>query len=536
MKKNYLLKMCALAIVLLHLNAFASESIHPSTKEEPVKAKAFASVTDPGWSYTYSDGIEVELISLGLKNNIPTTLNLGTLDDIERVVVEIVYKGNNPGTTIQVQDDSGNNYSATRVVSAGGSSNVWYYRTELPATTSINYTNTSQSNHAQSMLAYVFRKKNNGTASSGVFTAMGGYNNIETATIPIQTDSGPRTVTVELPISELTPDGRYIHIEVSAADGSFVELTETIDSFPSGECCIKVFELTMSNVAGNVDEIEIKIDTRRNKNGHAGGQSWVMGGSVKTNVKSSCVEFDTELPTADNFTDYILIEDMSQLPVVTFSDNCSAVTIEYKQYKSRESCDIDFNTSNTDSNIIFNGVTPNNEYTYNKGHYVQVLDSSAKIFGKMRNNADANSGFDTALYFEKVMGYALWINAGGEVGNAADIDRHKFANVDFTQANSLIGFGTHTNDNIALANTNSHYLDIGPRDRFGYPNVAFTLSYTGNVNGQTIPNGQHIEMDSAFTKCVKARDGADLWVREWTVTDAAGNVAVFVQRVEIEIY
>ncbi|MDY7394163.1 hypothetical protein UMM65_02840 [Aureibaculum sp. 2210JD6-5] len=536
MKKNYLTQMLVLVLLLSQLTAFSNEKPKPTSKEIPIKSNVFTSATDPGWSYTCDDGIEVELLSIGLKNNVPATLNIGDVTDMERIVVEIVYKGNNPGNTIEIEDASGNKYAATRVVPTGGSSNVWYYRTELPATTAINYSNTSEAKHAQSMLAYVFRKKNNGTASSGVFTALSGYNNIETTTIPIQTDSGPRTVTVELPISELTPDGRYIHIEISAADGSFAELTETISSFPTGECCIKIFELEMTNVAGTVDEIEVKIDTRNNKNGQTvNGQSWVMGGAVKTNVRCSCVENDTELPTANNFIDYILIEDMSQLPEVTFSDNCSEVTIEYRQYKSRESCDVEFNTTNTNSSIVFNGMQSNKEHYWDKGHYVQALDRTAKIFGKMRNNVDTNSGWDTEIYFGEVMGYALWINAGGQVGTAADKDRHKYANVDFTKPNSFIGFGTNANDNIELVNSNPHYLDIGPRDRYGYPNVSFMISYSGNVGGQAIPSGEHIKMDAAFTKCVRARDGADLWVREWTVTDAAGNVAIFVQRVEIEI-
>lgn len=536
MKNNYVTQLVVLVLILSQLMVFANEKPKSTSKKIPIESNSFTSTTDPGWSYTCDDGIEVELLSLGLKKNVPATLNIGDITDMERVVVEIVYKGNNPGNTIEIEDASGNKYPATRVVPSGGSSNVWYYRTELPATTSISYSNTKEAKHAQSMLAYVFRKKNNGTASSGVFTALSGYNNIETTTIPIQTDSGPRTVTVELPISELTPDGRYIHIEISAADGSFAELTETIDSFPSGECCIKVFEISMSNVAGTVDEIAIKIDTRNKKNGQTvNGQSWVMGGAVKTNVRCSCVEFDTELPTADNFTDYILIEDMSQLPEVTFSDNCSDVTIEYQQYRSRESCNIDFNTTNTTSNVFFNGVQSNKEYAWNKGHYVQVLDGSVKIFGKITNNAIANSGWDANLNFENLVGYNTWVSGGGQTGTAADKEQHKYANVDFTKTNSLKGFGSFKDDSVQLLNVEPHYLDIGPRNAYGYPSAKFLLSYTGTVDGQTVPNGENIEMDAALTKCVRGRDGAQLWVREWTVTDAAGNVAVFVQRVEIEI-
>ncbi|MDX5584143.1 MAG: hypothetical protein QNK20_04335, partial [Aureibaculum sp.] len=252
-----------------------------------------SSSTDPGWSYTCTDGIEVELLSVGLKNNIPASIDIPDLEIVDRIVVEIVYKGNNPGETIEIEDADGNSYPATRMVPAGGSPSVWYYRTEMPITSSINYSNTLYANKAQSMLAYVFRRKNTGMGSSGVFTAIGGYNNIETLTIPIVTDSGPRSVSVELPVSELTDDGRYIHIEVSAADGSYDELTETINDFPSGNCCIKVFTLNLQNVAGNIDEVEVKIDTRNKKNGQTvNGQSWVMGGAVKTDVMCSCVDFD----------------------------------------------------------------------------------------------------------------------------------------------------------------------------------------------------------------------------------------------------
>ena len=167
-------------------------------------------------------------------------------------------------------------------------------------------------------------RKNNGIGSSGVFTAVGGYNNIQTIKIPITTDVGPRSVDVELPVSELTPDGRYIHIEVSAADGSFAELTERIYDFPDGQCCIKVFELTLDSVAGNVDEIEIKIDTRNGQNGCQNGQSWVMGGAVKTDVYCSCVNDETPPePDAMSLADLTGECSVEEPSAPTATDNCA---------------------------------------------------------------------------------------------------------------------------------------------------------------------------------------------------------------------
>jgi len=525
MKKNYVFKTLTIAMFFISLTAFSKEGKPPASEIIPVNSNAVASATDPSWSYTCEDGIEVELLSLGLKNNVPATINVSNLNEVERVVVEIVYKGNNPGATIEIQDASGNSYTADRVVPQGGSSNVWYYRTELPATATVNYTNTTSASSAQSMLVYVFRKKNNGTASSGVFTALSGYNNIETTTIPIQTDSGPRTVTVELPISELTPDGRYIHIEVSAADGSFVELTESITpaSFPTGKCCIKVFELKMTNVAGNIDEIEIKIDTRGYENGQSvNGQSWVMGGAVKTNVRCSCVEFDTELPTANNLIDHIIIEDMSQLPVVTFSDNCSEVTIEYNEYISRESCEIDF-ANVADSNILLN----DKKYHWNKGYYSQEIYGSTKILGRIVDNTNPNSGWNAEIFFDKLKGYTTWVGSGGQTGSDADNVHRKYAAIDFNKAYMLSGFGNNATSNLELSNTaNSNYMEKGLKN--GVYGIGFWSSYQGNGSGDIL-------MEASLTKCVKARDGTDLLVREWTVIDAAGNTGIFVQRVEIQI-
>ncbi len=323
MKKSYLL--CALICTYLISSPTYADPIKEKLEVKKSNNSSYVtSVSNTGWSYTCKDGIDVELLSLGIKNNVPASLAIVNSENVDHIIVEIVYKGQNPGSTITILDNEGNSYTANREVPAGGSSNVWYYRTELPATSSINYNVTNKKDKAQSMLAYVFRNKNNGIGSSGVFTAIGGYNNIETIKIPITTDSGPRSVSVELPVSELTPDGRYIHIEVAAADGSFAELTELINSFPDGQCCIKVFELNLTDVAGYVDEIVITIDTRNGKNGCNNGQSWVMGGAVKTDVHCSCVN-DTTPPEPDATSLADLTDECSvAAPTApTATDNCA---------------------------------------------------------------------------------------------------------------------------------------------------------------------------------------------------------------------
>ena len=134
MKKIYFM------YILLCTFLISPNSHSSNTKEKlPVKKSDSGtyyvnSSTDPGWSYTCTDGIEVELLSVGLKNNIPASIDIPDTDIVERIVVEIVYKGNNPGETIEIEDADGNLYPATREVPSGGSSSVWYYRTEMPVT------------------------------------------------------------------------------------------------------------------------------------------------------------------------------------------------------------------------------------------------------------------------------------------------------------------------------------------------------------------------------------------------------------------
>ena len=537
MRKSYFFTLVLCTIFLCIPKSFASakEKI-PIKKDVNTNTSYITSMTDPGWSYTCKDGIEVELVSSGLKNNIPLSLSIDNVENIDRIVVEIVYKGKNPGETIEIQDADGNSYTANREVPSGGSSNVWYYRTELPATSSINYSNTKNDHKAQSILAYVFRKKNTGIASSGVFTALSGYNNIETITIPIITDTAPRDVKIELPVSELTPDGRYIRIIAETSDGKSDEIIETINSFPSGECCIKIFNLGLEDVAGDVNEVTITIDTRNKKNGQSvNGQSWVMGGAVKTNVVCTCVDFDEEPPTPDNLIGHTIAMSINNLPEVTFSDNCSAVTVEYNQYFAEESCWIDFGPVYTESNIWFHGFPFDKWHHWQEGYFQRFTDGTAKVHGKAVNNTDPSSGWIVEIFFETLVDYNTWVTSGGYIEGDDQKEQRSYANVDFNKPYKLEGFGDYANSNLTLLqNTVFHHMDVGPRDVYGNYGVGFWISYEGTVNGETVDGEdmQHIDMYASLDKCVKRR--ALLLVREWTVTDAAGNAAVYIQRVELE--
>lgn len=64
------------------------------------------------WSYGCEDGKSVEIIGEGIKNNVPNTLSFSDANEIDHVVIEVVYKGCNPGGSIYISDATGNQYQA----------------------------------------------------------------------------------------------------------------------------------------------------------------------------------------------------------------------------------------------------------------------------------------------------------------------------------------------------------------------------------------------------------------------------------------
>ena len=265
MRKNYLWYVLILAILS---NPFAyatsrNKSLH--IKKDSNSSFVVNSLSDPNWSYTCQDGMEVSLVAKGINNSVPAYLDIANIDDIDRLMVEIIYKGDNPGDTIEIYDDTGNAIKAGRTV-ISTSDKVWVYRTKMPATPKIHYINTDKQEFAQSIVAYISRKKPVNVTSMVSFTELWGGNNIKLETIPLETDTEPRTIEIELPVSGLTADGRYIHIEAYASDGSFTEITDVITSFPDGGN-MKTYKLILENVAGSANQLEIMVDTRNNQNG-----------------------------------------------------------------------------------------------------------------------------------------------------------------------------------------------------------------------------------------------------------------------------
>ncbi len=229
--------------------------------------------------FSCGDGKDVELNFVGINNDIPNSLTLAEVDDIESIIVEVVYKGDNPGSSITVEDSDGNSYTANRQ-SIG--SNAYVYRTTLPPTGLISYSNTILKNKAQSLSAFVYRINQPGKSVVSEFTTIGGYNNTYTLDFEIPKGVAERNVRVVLPISEITYDDRRLDFVASAGDVSTSfsrSWGPNGHGFPNG-CCIDTIDFFLENVAPDVDLVEIDVISP----GGGVGQSFVIAATIAAEV------------------------------------------------------------------------------------------------------------------------------------------------------------------------------------------------------------------------------------------------------------
>ena len=225
------------------------------------------------------DGRDVEFNFVGINNDVPNTLNIADDANIESIIVEVVYKGGNPGSSITVEDADNNSYSASRQ-SVG--SNAYVYRTTLPATSAITYSNTNNENKAQSLSAFVFRNNQPGKTVVTEFTTVGGYNDTYTLDFNIPKGVVPRNVKLTLPISEVTYDDRRLDFVATAGSvtTSFSRLWGPNGlGFPNG-CCMDTVEFYLPNVAPETDLVSIDIISP----GNGEGQSFVIAATIGIEV------------------------------------------------------------------------------------------------------------------------------------------------------------------------------------------------------------------------------------------------------------
>ena len=125
------------------------------------KNESFSNSTDTqsGWFFECGDDKRVDEYGFNANCNQTTVATIPDGSNMFKYVVEIVYKGGNPGSSINIRDDSNTTHTLNRSVPFGTSSNIWVYRGEIQgSTSSVTYTNGSNKCKLQSILVYGFQK------------------------------------------------------------------------------------------------------------------------------------------------------------------------------------------------------------------------------------------------------------------------------------------------------------------------------------------------------------------------------------------
>ncbi|MBW2938861.1 tandem-95 repeat protein, partial [Aureisphaera sp. CAU 1614] len=273
--------------------------------------------TPDGWNFICGDDKLVDEYGYNANCNTTTVATIpNPLNNIYEYVVEIVYKGSNPGQTLQFTDSNNVSHTLVRSVPVGTSSNIWVYRGLISGSTnSVTYSTTEALKcKLQSLVVYAFRNVPNASSSSGVFTSKSGYNDVQTITVDIPSFTGPRDLVIETPVSELTNDGRYLLIRAESGGVSDQVIIYGPDaSLPGGSCCLAIPSITLDNVPGAATQVVITVDSRNQQNGqNVNGQSWVIASGV--NVDGDCFE-DIEL-ALDTKTN-----------ILCFGDNTGSITV-----------------------------------------------------------------------------------------------------------------------------------------------------------------------------------------------------------------
>jgi len=220
-----------------------------------------------------TEGRTIETYYAGLNYEVPKTMNFTDLENIDSIIVQIVYENNSPGNSIQIQDASGNVHTLFRKVFADFN----LYETTIPPTSSIYYNNESNEDEAQSIVAYVYRRNQKAGSFARYSHVVSGHANIRTLNFPLSSRSDTEDFIIKLPLSKLTYDNRILTFTVSA--GGYTD-TFTRKWGPSGEsftngCCIELIEIEVPDVPVSVDNISIELESS-----NAIGQSYIVAGTV----------------------------------------------------------------------------------------------------------------------------------------------------------------------------------------------------------------------------------------------------------------
>lgn len=261
---------------------------HPSSQDGKGEVEDYqieicgSSETNEGWDYLCADEVEVELIGKGMVGQYTKTISFPDPSTVDSFIVVAVSKNGTPPASVDFSTDNGQNATVSAVATSnapGGqtcsSCRVYEYRFDAASSVSIN---TGGNKNVQSIHVYLFRTVDAGANSAAAFPLNEYfYKGTNTFTLPLETADDPRTLTIQVPVSEMTDDARIIRLSVSAGG---VSTTVEYNTYSLGQSFL-IAEAVLNNVPGTADEVVIEI-----KSPSSNGDSFVVGGYVT--LSSEC--------------------------------------------------------------------------------------------------------------------------------------------------------------------------------------------------------------------------------------------------------
>ena len=296
-----------LVAVLLFLvgitSAWASpdHAPRPGVTPRPGGAKV-AAYTPPQSFIVPGPNKRVDFIYRGLNKLLPARVSIPNPENVARVYMEVVYKGKLPDTklhkAIQAKLSTGDEVTLTPKLIKGtwGNDGVAVFFAEVGATSRVDLNFEVEENSAQSLLLYVLRNTPSTGYQAGVYASVYGYAETKSFDIPVPRDTRIRDITVTLPITEITTDGRVLDFVITAGSKEVAFRRQwTKDYTFRNECCIDTVQATLRGVTGDFDKVTVKVISPSGSANPA-GQSYVLSGLLQVEVNPSCAPLRIQLP------------------------------------------------------------------------------------------------------------------------------------------------------------------------------------------------------------------------------------------------